>query len=131
MYQQNFQQPQMMVQQPMQVPAQNGFVSVRSEMEARNYPVAPGNSVLFKDENQPYIYVKAMGYSQLDRPTFEKYRLVKEETEVAQMPEQPTVDLSQYVLRSDLDPIMDQINEIKKELSAKPARRKREVEQDD
>jgi hypothetical protein len=48
-------------------------------MEARNYPVAPGNSVMFRDETGPYIYSKSMGYSQLDTPRFDKYRLVKEE----------------------------------------------------
>jgi len=57
----------------------SGFVSVRSEQEARNYPVAYGNSVTFKDENAPYIYTKTMGFSQLDRPIFDKYKLVKEE----------------------------------------------------
>ena len=33
----------------------NGFVSVRSEAEARAYPVAYGNSVTMKDETAPYI----------------------------------------------------------------------------
>ncbi len=56
-----------------------GFVSVHNENEARNYPIAPGNSVTFKDENAPYVYTKTQGFSQLDRPIFEKYRLVKEE----------------------------------------------------
>ena len=69
--------------QPVQNPQQtqnNGFVSVRSEAEARNYPVAYGNSVTFKDETAPYVYTKTMGFSQLDRPIFDKYKLVKEET---------------------------------------------------
>ena len=57
----------------------NGFVMVRSESEARNFPVALGNSVTFKDETAPYIYSKTMGFSQLDKPIFEKYKLVKEE----------------------------------------------------
>ena len=56
-----------------------GFIPVPSEMDARNYPVAPGNSVTFKDEKLPYVYVKTMGFSQLDRPVFEKFRLVKEQ----------------------------------------------------
>lgn len=61
----------------------NGFVMVRSEAEARNFPVGFGNSVTFKDETAPYIYSKTMGFSQLDRPIFEKYKLVKEETKEA------------------------------------------------
>lgn len=58
-----------------------GFIPVPSEDVARNYPVAPGNSVTFKNENAPYVYTKTMGFSQLDRPLFERYKLVKEEDE--------------------------------------------------
>lgn len=75
-YQQNFmQQAQNTFPQQIQ---NGGFVSVRSEAEARNYPVALGNSVTFKDETSPYIYTKTMGFSQLDVPKFDKYKLVKE-----------------------------------------------------
>ena len=71
---------QPMMQQPVQnMPQNNGFIMVRNEMEARNYPVAFGNSVTFKDESAPFVYTKTMGYSQMQPPVFEKYRLVKEE----------------------------------------------------
>lgn len=73
-YQQNFNQQNFSQMQS------GGFVSVRNEMEARSYPVAYGNSVTFKDETAPYIYVKTMGFSQLDTPVFDKYRLVKEQS---------------------------------------------------
>ena len=80
-------------QQSIQPQIQNGgFISVRNEQEARNYPIAPGNSVTFKDENMPYVYVKTMGFSQLDRPNFEKFRLVKEEEiQVQQAAQNPPV----------------------------------------
>jgi len=71
-------QPQQQIQPQIQ---NSGFVSVSSETEARNYPVAPGNSVTFKDETAPYIYTKTMGFSQLDQPVFDKYKLIKEEQE--------------------------------------------------
>lgn len=57
----------------------NGFISVRSAQEAMNYPVAPGNSITFKDEAQPYVYVKTMGFNQMEQPTFKRYRLVEED----------------------------------------------------
>ena len=72
--------PPQHIQQPQQI-QNSGFVSVSSEVEARNYPVAPGNSVTFKDETAPYIYTKTMGFSQLDQPVFDKYKLIKEEQE--------------------------------------------------
>ena len=56
----------------------NDIIPVKSRKEAEEYPVAPGNSVTFKDENEPYIYTKTMGFSQFDKPQFEAIRLVKE-----------------------------------------------------
>lgn len=74
-----YQQYQQMLQQP-QMPMNNAgnFVSVPNEMAARNYPITPGNSVTFIDENSPYCYTKTMGLNQLDRPVFKRYRLVEE-----------------------------------------------------
>ena len=87
----------------------NGFVSVRNEDEARNYPIAHGNSVTFKDETAPYVYTKTMGFSQLDRPIFEKYKLVKEDAaETPKMPQND--DLSNHV---DVSMIKDIKSEIK------------------
>ena len=88
----------------------SGFVSVRSEAEARNYPVAYGNSVTFKDETAPYIYSKTMGFSQLDRPIFEKYKLVKEETNEAE-----TILPSDSIngIRDEIKHLWDEINALK------------------
>ena len=55
--------------------SQSGFVSVQSEQEARIYPVALGNSITFMDECAPYMYIKTMGRSRFEQPTFEKIRL--------------------------------------------------------
>lgn len=104
------QQPQMPQNQSQQM--QSGFVSVRNEAEARNYPVAYGNSVTMKDENSPYIYTKTMGFSQLDRPIFDKYKLVKEETEEQH---QETVSKSEELekIQGDIKALWNEINEMK------------------
>jgi len=65
---------------PQNQQVQTPFVNVRSEAEARNFPVGFGNVVCFKDESAPYIYTKAMGFSQSDKPVFEKYRREDYET---------------------------------------------------
>jgi len=78
----NYFNPYMMPQ--MQQQAQSGLVSVRCEEEARNYPIAPGNSITFKNESAPYVYTKTMGLSPLDRPIFERFRLVKEDAQETQ-----------------------------------------------
>ena len=89
---------------------QNGFVSVPSEEFARNYPVGYGNSVNFKDEHAPYIYVKTMGLSQFDNPVFEKYRLVKEPT--AETPNSPQND------KFDIQSTIQSIEKINSEIEA-------------
>jgi hypothetical protein len=148
MMQQNQQmQPTQQAQaQQMQQPTiqQSGFVLVPSEQEARNYPVAPGNSVTFKDENAPYCYVKTMGFNQLDRPTFERYRLVKEDGPVTAQNASTSADSVEwdkntaYALKSDLGAIWSEIDAIKEKLKAqsekKPAKKKLievEAEEDD
>ena len=106
---------------PTQILQSNSFVSVRSELEARNFPVGYGNSVTFKDENAPYVYTKTMGFSQLDTPKFEKYKLVKEEPQAAQIePFQSTQDnLHSYAEKSDLDAVWSEIEAIKKIINKK------------
>ena len=106
------QMPMQMQQQQQQASQASGFVSVRSEEEARNYPVAYGNSVTFKDENAPYIYTKTMGFSQLDRPIFDKYKLVKEETEInVQMPKE---DPRLLDIKSEIGRLWQAIDDMKR-----------------
>ena len=88
-------QPQMQPQPQPQPQIQNGgLVFAPSEAYARNYSVAPGNSVLFKDESAPYMYSKTMGFSQLDQPIFKRFRLVEDEGEViANAPAKEEIDI--------------------------------------
>lgn len=128
------QQP--VIQQPTQVaqPTQQiqngGFVSVHDEEEARNYPVAPGNSVTFKDESAPYVYTKTQGFSQLDRPQFVKYRLVRESDEEFSENTVEEKSSDKYALKSDVDAIASQMKEIRSDVDAlyvkKPVRKKEE-----
>lgn len=119
-----FPQMQIPVQQQTQAVQQqvqsSGFVSVRSETEARNYPVAYGNSVTFKDETAPYIYTKTMGFSQLDRPVFDKYKLVKEEaSDFAQNGHNNAEDIKNNKttlenMKGEIKAIWDEIEALKK-----------------
>jgi hypothetical protein len=113
----------------MQPQISNGFISVRSEMEARNYPVGLGNSVTFKDENAPYVYTKTMGFSQLDIPRFEKYKLVKEEpTDGLVDPQNAKGDTSS--IEEDIKAIWGEIDTLKREVF-KPQKKKKEVTEND
>lgn len=93
-----------------------GFVSVRSAQEAFNYPVALGNSVTFKDETAPYIYVKTRGFSQLEEPIFEQFQLVKvDNSQKAAEPEQAASQ--EYALKSDLTALQEEFDLLKKKVS--------------
>ena len=111
-------QPQMPQQptQQYQQTSQNGFIRVQNENEARMYPVAPGSSVTFINENAPYCYTKTLGASQLDRPTFKRFRLVEEVDAVQTAPERSqssvlngSIDLSEYALKADMDALASRI----------------------
>lgn len=93
-----------------------GFVSVPNIDVARTYPVAQGNSVTFKDENAPYVYVKTVGFSQLDRPIFEKFRLVKEQDIQEPQKSEPTAEAVEYALKSDIDQIKRMYDDLKSEI---------------
>ena len=87
---------------PTQQVQNNVLVRVQNENEARMYPVAPGASVIFTDENAPYIYTKSVNMSQLDRPIFDKYRLVKEDPAVVPTAqEKPEFDPEKYVTKEE------------------------------
>ena len=117
-YQQPTQQPvqQQNYQQTQQsVPIQNGgFAIVRSEQEARDYLLAPGTFMTFKNENSQYMYEKSRTFSQLDAPTFKKFRLVEEddtpEVEVVDMPNE------QYALERDFLKLIDDVTSLKDEV---------------
>ena len=120
--QQQIQQPQQQSSQPQYQMMQGGFVRIPSENDARMFPVAPGNSVTFIDENKLYIYTKSVNMGQLDRPIFEKYRLVKEDdgaqfADDANKPdEKPAIDLSKYALAADLSAYRAEIDAIKTDI---------------
>ena len=126
-YQNQYGLPQQMINPMMnqnQFQIQNGgLVSITSEDEARKYPVAPGNSVTFKDENAPYVYTKTMGFSQLDRPLFEKFRLVKEDdTPTSDKEKEESVPIEKlddikYLVQEDLTPLVKDIKTLQTKIN--------------
>jgi len=134
---QNLQQQQPFNQQAAPQIQNGGFVSVRNEAEARGYPVAPGNSVTFKDEGAPYVYTKTMGFSQLDRPIFEKYRLVRETPSEASQMAQNAQEGSLagiYTLedaKRDIEQIKGEIEGFKNKLGEAAVKKEKKKEEDE
>ncbi len=94
----------------------NGFISVRSVDEAINWPIAPGNSLTFKDESAPYIYTKTKGFSQLEQPIFERFRLVKEDTQPTEPQTQPQVFAESFDAKGQIEQLWDEVRTLKAEL---------------
>lgn len=117
-----YQQQLQNMQQPQQTPQiQNGgFVFVKDINEARNYAVAPGNSVTFKIESQPYICTKTLGFSQLDQPIFEVFKLVKEDNEWKSdaKPMELTEDIPviEYLPLEDADQMRVEMHQMRSEI---------------
>jgi hypothetical protein len=70
----------MQAQQQTQPTIQDGgIVQVKDETAARNYPTAPGVSITLIDETRQHIFVKTMGFNQLEKPIFKKFLLIPED----------------------------------------------------
>ena len=104
------QQMAQMPQQPVQQIQNGGFLAAPNEEYVRSYPVALGNCVTFKIEGKPYVMEKSMGFSQLDSPKIEKYKLVKEEPE--EMPDLPENGRNEN-MANILDGLINEIEAIK------------------
>lgn len=101
---------------------QSGFIHVQTEAQAREWSVAPGNSMTFIDDNAPFVYTKSQGMSQFDAPVFRRFRLV-DETNVqnVQKAQEPpsTVEndkLPEYITKAEFEPYKAIIERIEKEL---------------
>lgn len=92
-----------------------GFVLIPSEQDAWAFPIRHGTSVTFRDEKLPYIYTKTLGFSQMDSPIFEKYRLIKETSQNAQNATETIKDeeLPIYVTKSEFEAIREEMEALK------------------
>ena len=104
-----------------QQPQQASFIRVQSEAQAREWPIAPGNSMTFIDDNSPYCYTKSMGMSQFDIPVFKRFKLIEEPIENNQKKQEepsdsPQVNLSEYMTKAEFEPFKVLLERIEKEL---------------
>ena len=70
--------PQTMAPVQNQPQTQNTFVWIQGEEAARNYPVAPGNTVVLIESDKPIMYMKSADLSGRPQPMQVRY-LVSEE----------------------------------------------------
>jgi len=77
---------------------------VRERSEAENWPIAPGNHLVFEDQNGLYFYTKSLGFAPNDRPVFS---IFKREDFVEK--EQPKEDPN----KEDITKIQNEVSELK------------------
>ena len=108
-------------QQMQYMQPQTSFIRVQSETQAREWNVAPGNSVTFVDDNAPYCYTKSMGMSQFDAPVFKRFRLVEEPSQSVQVtPQSPSepleVNLPEYNTKAEFTALETLVNDIQNKI---------------
>lgn len=92
---------------PMQTQQSTNVIWVNNETEAKNYPVAPGNTVILMDNDNPVAYKKTTDFSGRSLP-LEVYDLVprnapKEETH-------HQINLEEYLQRKEFDAFLDKLD---------------------
>lgn len=90
----------------MQQQPQQNLIHVQNEMQAREWSVAPGGSIMFIDDNAPYCYTKSMGFSQLEPPIFKRFRITEESVQVTPQAASATVEdnLPEYITKAEFEP---------------------------
>ena len=96
----------------------NMIVSVQSEQDARNYLVAYGHSIIFKDENKPLVFYTKTAISQFEPPVFKIYDLVErtQETPVNAPENAKPMDLSAFVTKDEFGALQKELQALKQAL---------------
>ena len=112
-YNQFMQYPQ--YQQPQQ---QSALIHVQSEQQAREWSVSPGSSLMFIDDNAPYIYTKTAGNSQLEPCVFKIFQVseITSKTAPKTSAEAESIVISDYVTRAEYEAVMAQLDDIRKQI---------------
>lgn len=113
-YNQFMQYPQ--YQQPQQ--QQSALIHVQSEQQAREWSVSPGCSLMFIDDNAPYIYTKTAGNSQLEPCVFKIFQVseITAKTAPKTSAEAESIVISDYVTRAEYEAVMTQLDDIRKQV---------------
>lgn len=115
-YPQYYPQYQQPIQQQIQQPQiqDGGFMVVPNENIVNTYPVAPGKCITFKIEGQPIVIEKSMGFSQLESPRIDRYRLIKEKAP-KEAPKDCHCSNDVESLKSEINKLWDEIRRLEHE----------------
>lgn len=113
-------------QQNAPAPAQNvDWIRVSGIDGAKNQIVQPGQTVWMMDNNEPYFYVKSA--DNVGSCTFRIFQFAEVQEIAPEQPEQPQIDLSQYVQRGEFEQLKALIEQFTNEQEKQPVKANKEV----
>ena len=108
------------------IPAQNvNWIQVSGIDGAKNQIVQPGQTVWMMDNNEPYFYVKSA--DNVGSCTFRIFQFAEVQEVAPEQPEQPQIDLSQYVQRGEFEQLKALIEQLTNEQEKQPVKANKEV----
>ena len=115
-YQNQYMAQPVQVQQPQ---SNNGLIWVQGEMGAKSYLVAPNTTVLLMDSENQRFYLKSSDASGMPLPlrVFEYTEKAQNTPKMAS--EEKTMDLSSYATKAEIEPILAEIEALKKKIGVK------------
>lgn len=113
-------------QQSTTAPTQNvNWIRVSGIDGAKNQIVQPGQTAWMMDNNDPYFYVKSA--DNVGSCTFRIFQFAEVHEAAQERPEQPQIDLSQYVQRDEFEQLKALIEQFTNEQVKQPIKANKEV----
>lgn len=82
---------------------QNLFVWIQGEEAARNYPVAPGNTIVLIEADKPIMYMKTTDLSGRPQPMQIRYLVTKEDYDKIQNGSNSSPNSGDYVTKATFE----------------------------
>lgn len=102
--------PQTMAPVQNQPQTQNTFVWIQGEEAARNYPVAPGNTVVLIESDKPIMYMKSADLSGRPQPMQIRYLVSEEDYRKIQNGSNLQVNDDTYVTKEYFEKKMSELD---------------------
>ena len=93
-----------------QTQTQNTFAWIQGEEAARNYPVAPGNTIVLIEADKPIMYMKTTDLSGRPQPIQVRYLVSKEEYDKIQNGSNFSKNEENYVTKEYFDKKMAELD---------------------
>ena len=82
---------------------QNTFAWIQGEEAARNYPVAPGNTIVLIEADKPIMYMKSADLSGRPQPIQVRYLVSKEDYEKIQNGKNSLKNQDSYLTKEEFE----------------------------